>query len=101
MSWGVVKSMRSTYHLVLAASPIVDLRHALMNISNEDVGVQIQFGLEKEKSAATKRRQTEHTLKTWRSLFRSDIHAEITSLSSLEWRNREIPPHPLRFKIFP
>ena len=49
---------------------------------------------------ATKRRHTEHTLKTRRSLFRSDFHVAITSLSFLEWTNRVNLCRPLRLITF-
>ena len=92
--------MQFAYHLILAARALMDVRHALMNIGNDDVGIQNKLGLEREKSATTKQRHTERTLKTWRSLFRSDFHAAIMSLSFLEWTNRLILWRPLRLSTF-
>ena len=80
----------STYCLILTANILADFRYALEDIGNDGVSVQIEFGLERDKSVATKERHIEHTLKTWRRLFRSDLHAAITSFSFLEWKNRAI-----------
>ena len=100
-SWEAVKSTQATYHLVLTASTLMNFRHALTDIGNDGVGIQSKLGLEKEKSVANEQKKTERTLKTWRSLFRSDFHAAITFLSSIELTNREILPRPLRFNTFP
>ena len=88
----MVKNVCVAYHLT---------RHALMNTGNDDMSIQNELGLGRDKSVATKQKQVEHTLKTWRSLFRSDFHPAIMSLSSLERRNREILPRSLRFDTSP
>ena len=40
--------MQATYHLVLAVSTLMDFRHALMDIGNDDVGIQDKFSLKRE-----------------------------------------------------
>ena len=60
----MMKNGRAAHHLTLIASTPVDFRHTLMNISNDVMGVQNELGLERDKSAATKQRHVEHTLKT-------------------------------------
>ena len=54
----------ATYCLILTADILADFRHALENIGDDGVSVQIELGLERDKSVATKRRYGEHTLKT-------------------------------------
>ena len=84
MSMGVMRSLHVTYCLVLATSALVGFRHALMYIGNDDMGIQYKFGLRRERLVATKLRHAGRTLKTWRSLVRSDFHPAITSLLFLE-----------------
>ena len=91
----------ATYCLVPTVNRLADSRYVPANIINGGVSVQIKLGLGGDKSVTTKQRWVKHTLKTWRSLFKSDFHAAITFLSSIEWTNREILPRPLRLKTFP
>ena len=88
------------YRSTLTVTTLMEFRHALMNTGNDNMGIQNELGLERDKSVVTKQRWAEHTLNTWRSLVMSDFHAVIASLSSLEWRNREILPRPLRSSTF-
>ena len=87
MNWEMVGTELATHCLILIIDVLAD-RYALKNIGSDGVSVQIKFGLERDKSVTNKHRHAELTLKTWRILFRSDFHAAITSLSSLEWKNR-------------
>jgi hypothetical protein len=64
MSWEMGGTGLATYHLVLTANILTDFRHALANIGDDDVGVQNELGLERDKSVATKQRHVERTLKT-------------------------------------
>ena len=84
MSLGVMRSLHVTYCLALAASALMGFRHALMYIGNDDMRIQYKFGLGRERLVATELRHAGHTLKTWRSLVRSDFHPVITSLLFLE-----------------
>ena len=54
----------AAYRLAPTISTLMDLRHALMNIGNNNVHIQNELGLERDKSAATKERHVGHTLKT-------------------------------------
>ena len=100
MDWEMEGAGLATYCLILTANILADLRCVPENIGNDGMSVQNKFGLERDKSAVTKQRHAEHTLKTRRSLFRSDFHTAITSLSFLEWTNRMIPRRPLRSATF-
>ena len=49
--------------MVPTANSLADFRYVSADIGNDGVSVQDKFGLERDKSVATKRRHTEHTLK--------------------------------------
>ena len=53
-----------TYCLILTASILADLRYALEDIRNDGVSIQNELGLQRNKSAATRQRHVERTLKT-------------------------------------
>ena len=72
-----------------------------MDVCNNGVGINDEFGLRREKSAANKHRDGEHTLKTTRILFRSNFQPTIVFLSLLARRNRETLCLPLCLMTFP
>ena len=84
MSWEMVGTALATYRSILTANVPTNSRHPLENIGDDGVSVQDKLGLEREKSAATEQKHVERTLKTRRSLLRSDFHPAIISLSFLE-----------------
>ena len=54
----------ATYCLILIADILADFRYAPENIGDDGVSVQIELGLERDESVATKQRHAERTLKT-------------------------------------
>ena len=64
MNWEMVGTDLTTYCLIPIVNVLTDPRYALKNIGNDGVSVQNKFGLESDKSVATKHRHAEHTLKT-------------------------------------
>ena len=64
MNWEMVGTGLGTYCLILIVDVLADPRYALENIGNDGMSVQNKLGLERGKSAATKQRHAELTLKT-------------------------------------
>ena len=64
MNWEMAGTELATYCLILIVDVLADPRYALKNIGNDGVSVQNKFGLERDKSVATKQRHAERTLKT-------------------------------------
>ena len=60
----MVRDGCAAYRLAPTICTLMDIRHALMEIGNDDVRIQNEFGLERDKSTATKERYVGRTLKT-------------------------------------
>jgi len=74
---------RVTHRLTLVVIIPTSSEDVLMYIGNHGVGVHSQLSLERGRLATIKQEHTERTLKTCKTLLRSDFQAAITSLSFL------------------
>ena len=64
MDQGMRGTGLATYCLILTADLLADFRSAQENMGDDSVSVQIELDLERDKSAAAKQRNCEHTSKT-------------------------------------
>ena len=64
MDWETGGIELVTYCLILTTDVFADFRYTLKKIGDDCVCVQIELGLERDKSVATKQRHGKRTLKT-------------------------------------
>ena len=95
-----------THQPMLIVNPFLTFHHTAVNLGNHDVGVgnnyvrvYCKLGLQLNVSDGHGE-ITEHTLKTWRILLRSDLQVAIVSLSFFAFASRDSRFRPLFPMIF-